>query len=662
MLGSKSIILVHSNPIDYYEVDMTETKLGHFVLLDVIGEGGMGRVYKARDTRLERLVAIKVLPESKLADADRRARFVQEAKAASALNHPNIITIHEIGEQDGQTFIVMELVDGKALDELILPKGMRMVDALRVATQVADALATAHAAGIVHRDLKPGNIMVDSQGRVKVLDFGLAKLMTPASPTADETVTVAMHKPATELGTILGSVPYMSPEQAEGKAVDARSDIFSFGAVLYEMLCGKRAFGGESRISTLAAVVEKDPKPLSEITSSTPPELERLVARCLRKDVNRRSQHMADVKLALIELREESESGKTAPHAPPAQKRRRWLWPAVAVTAVVAALGGAWAVWRQKPLAAPQQSQMTRLSPDDDASYESPGISPDGKFVVYSSDRGGNRGKDQLWLQPVGGGDPVQLTHFSDQCRFPRFTPNGLSVVYQRRGNEDSFIESIPLLGGQSRQIALIKGSRRMNAPVVAPDGSRVAFYDLASWPFRLLTVPLEGGEPRAVAAYDRLKKDAALYSPRWTSDSRHLIVLGRLKQAKDDAVVIPLGEGEVVETGAHRLLEQAGAGVSSLSAAHGDRLLFRGQKDNQAHVWELRMSPQFQPIGPPRQLTFGTGQEVVLSVSASGLAAVMSVQSKTDLYWVPADTKRGVVTGPPRRLTADGREKGILY
>ncbi len=193
---------------------MTETKLGHFVLLEKIGEGGMGRVYKARDTRLERLVAIKVLPESKLADADRRARFVQEAKAASALNHPNIITIHEIGEQDGQTFIVMELVKGKALDDLILPKGMRMVDALRVATQVADSLATAHAAGIVHRDLKPGNIMVDSQGRVKVLDFGLAKLMAPSSTATDETVTVAMHKPATELGIILGSVPYMSPERA----------------------------------------------------------------------------------------------------------------------------------------------------------------------------------------------------------------------------------------------------------------------------------------------------------------------------------------------------------------------------------------------------------------------------------------------------------------
>ena len=288
-------------------------ELGHFSLLEKIGEGGMGRVYKARDIHLERLVAIKILPESRRADPDRRARFVQEAKAASALNHPNIITIHEIGEQDGQTFIVMELVDGKPLNELIPRKGMRLTEALRIAAQVADALTAAHAAGMVHRDLKPANIMVDAHGRVKVLDFGLAKLSAHAAADAigadEATRTLTLDQPITEEGVILGSVPYMSPEQAEGKPVDARSDIFSFGAVLYEMITGQRAFRGESRISTLAAIVEKEPQPPSEI-SATPPELDRLIVRCLRKDVKRRSQNMADVKLALEELRDESESGK----------------------------------------------------------------------------------------------------------------------------------------------------------------------------------------------------------------------------------------------------------------------------------------------------------------------------------------------------------------
>src|ERR1035438_8879725 len=209
---------------------MDSAELGHFSLLEKIGEGGMGRVYKARDKRLERFVAIKLLAETRLANGDRRARFVQEAKAASALNHPNIITIHEIGEQDGRTFIAMELVDGKPLNELIPRKGMRLTEALGVAAQVAGALTAAHAAGIVHRDLKPANIMVDAQGRVKVLDFGLAKRSAPAvtvAAGAGEAVdTLTVDQPATEEGIILGSVPYMSPDQAEGKPLDARSDIF----------------------------------------------------------------------------------------------------------------------------------------------------------------------------------------------------------------------------------------------------------------------------------------------------------------------------------------------------------------------------------------------------------------------------------------------------
>ena len=234
---------------------MDGAKPGNFTLLEKIGEGGMGRVYKAKDTRLERFVAVKLLPEARLADPERRARFVQEAKAASALNHPNIITIHDIAEQDGQSLIVMELVEGKSLDELIPRKGMRLNEVLRIAAQVADALSAAHAIGIVHRDLKPGNIMVDVHGRVKVLDFGLAKLSAHSTPPAAEepTRTFAMNQPHTEEGAIVGSVPYMSPEQAEGRPLDARSDIFSFGVVMYEMLSGRKPFQGATRVATLSA-------------------------------------------------------------------------------------------------------------------------------------------------------------------------------------------------------------------------------------------------------------------------------------------------------------------------------------------------------------------------------------------------------------------------
>src|ERR1035438_6738121 len=347
-------------------------ELGHFSLLEKIGEGGMGRVYKARDKRLDRFVAIKLLAEARSADADRRARFVQEAKAASALNHPHIVTIHEIGEQDGQTYIVMELVDGKPLNELIPRKGMRLTEALRIAAQVADALTAAHAAGIVHRDLKPANIMVDAHGRVKVLDFGLAKLSAaaPAAGADEATRTLTADQPVSEEGVILGTVPYMSPEQVEGKPVDARSDIFSFGAVLYEMITGQHAFRGKSKISTLAAVVEKDPPPASEISSTTPPEVERLIARCLRKDVNRRSQNMADVKLALEELRDESASGRLArPAAAAPGGARRWIWPAVAGACVlIAAAAFTWTYLSYRGTQS-KRPDLVRVSPDDGHSY-----------------------------------------------------------------------------------------------------------------------------------------------------------------------------------------------------------------------------------------------------------------------------------------------------
>ena len=232
---------------------------------------------------------------------------MHEAKAASSLNHPNIITIYDIGQGEGVDLISMECVTGKRLDQLIPRHGMRLNEALRCAVQIADALARAHAVGIVHRDLKPGNIMVNEHGLVKVLDFGLAKL---TEPVEGRSVRVASSSlPEIEDGKIVGTVSYMSPEQAEGKKVDARSDIFSFGAVLYEMVTGGQAFHGDTKASTLAAILKDNPRPASQLLDGLPREVERLISRCLRKEVNQRCQHMDDVKLTLEELKEESDSG-----------------------------------------------------------------------------------------------------------------------------------------------------------------------------------------------------------------------------------------------------------------------------------------------------------------------------------------------------------------
>jgi len=227
---------------------MVGRTVSHYQILEKLGEGGMGVVYKAMDTHLDRLVAIKVLPREKVADAERKRRFVQEAKSASALNHPNIVTIYDIDSADGIDFIAMELIVGKTLERWIPRHGLRLNEALKYSVQIADALAAAHSAGIVHRDLKPNNVMVTEQGLVKVLDFGLAKLTEPSAPPEDEATRTL--KATTEEGTIVGTASYMSPEQAEGKKIDARSDTFSFGALLYEMVTGRRAFQGDSQIAT----------------------------------------------------------------------------------------------------------------------------------------------------------------------------------------------------------------------------------------------------------------------------------------------------------------------------------------------------------------------------------------------------------------------------
>ena len=299
--------------------------IAHYRVLEKLGQGGMGVVYKARDTHLDRLVALKLLPPEHTADPERKRRFVQEAKAASALNHPHIVTVHDVATADGVDFIVMECVSGRTLGQTIGRKGLKLPDVLRSGTQIASALAAAHEAGIVHRDLKPGNVMITDRGLVKVLDFGLAKLTEPVSAVG----TAMTGQPETQIGTIVGTAAYMSPEQAEGKAVDARSDIFSFGSVLYEMTTGRPAFSGATNLvdavgdSARGAAAARGRSPgAGEDHRALPAQ----GSRC-------RIQHMVDVKLALEDLKEESDSGKLPPASLGAGARsgrgrsRRWRWP-----------------------------------------------------------------------------------------------------------------------------------------------------------------------------------------------------------------------------------------------------------------------------------------------------------------------------------------------
>ncbi len=290
---------------------MVGRKVAQYLFVEKLGAGGMGEIYKAQDTRLGRIVAIKALPSARSGDPDRRRRFLQEAQAASGLNHPSIITIHDVISEGDNEFMVMEFVSGKTLNDLIPKGGLRVPQALKYALQTADALKAAHNAGIVHRDLKPANIMVTDAGLVKVLDFGLAKLTDRSGSTqlGEDAETIATTSPLTVEGSILGTVSYMSPEQAQGKKVDTRSDIFSFGTVLYEMLTGLRAFEGESSLSTLSAILRDEVKPMIEVAPDVPPQLEAVILQCLRKNPDERWQSMSEVQAALSVLKRESDSG-----------------------------------------------------------------------------------------------------------------------------------------------------------------------------------------------------------------------------------------------------------------------------------------------------------------------------------------------------------------
>jgi eukaryotic-like serine/threonine-protein kinase len=418
--------------------------LAHYRILEQIGEGGMGVVYRALDTHLDRIVAIKVLPPHRTSDAERKLRFVQEAKSASALRHPNIITIYDISEDNGVSFIVMEWVPGKPLSQLIPPKGLGLTQALKYAVQITDALAAAHAKGLVHRDLKPANVMADESGSITVLDFGLAKLTEASAAEAADAHTRTVER-VTEEGAIVGTVSYMSPEQAEGKAVDARSDVFSFGCVLYEMLTGQRAFQGDSPISTLSAVLRSEPTPIRELASDVPPEVERLLKRCLRKNPDRRFQHMSDLKVALEESRDESDSGTLSlPSTVAPSRSRARLWLAVVVLAMGTgvtwwALGGGRMPTDTRPKTAPLTSY--------EGFEAQPSFSPDGNQVVFVWN-------DDIFVRLIGAGEPVALTNTPQRETSPVWSSDGRWIAFVRQvGENREAVLLIPALGGRERKL-----------------------------------------------------------------------------------------------------------------------------------------------------------------------------------------------------------------
>ena len=425
-------------------------QIGSYQILSLLGTGGMGEVYQARDTRLKRTVAIKVLPQNKLSDPERKTRFIQEARAASALNHPNIITVYDIGSEGGIDFMVMENIGGKSLDQLIPRKGMRLNEVLKLGVQMADAMAKAHSARIIHRDLKPGNVMVTDDGRVKILDFGLAKLTEALNSGEGTTQMLSL----TETGTIVGTASYMSPEQAEGKKVDARSDIFSFGSVLYEMVTGKKAFQGESKMSTLTSVLKQEPKPVSQLIPGVPAALEKIIQRCLRKDPGRRFHHMDDLRVELGELKEESDSGKLeAAGAPRTTVHGKLWWTGVLVSVgiMAIALGIVWSFWLGR--SHPAEPPLTSVPLTSYRGLEiSPSFSSDGTQVAFEWCQEGQ--KCHIYIKQVGVEPPFQLTNAAVIDRSPAWSPDGRFIAFIRELESKKLaLILIPQRGGPERQL-----------------------------------------------------------------------------------------------------------------------------------------------------------------------------------------------------------------
>jgi eukaryotic-like serine/threonine-protein kinase len=694
---------------------MIGKSIAHYEILNKLGEGGMGVVYRARDTHLDRFVAIKVLPAEAVVNPERKRRFVQEAKSASALNHPNIITIFDISSDHGTDFIAMEYVAGKPLDELLPRNGMPLGESLKIGAQVADALTVAHGAGIVHRDLKPANIMVGDDGRVRVLDFGLAKLTDPSeSSELDATRTVAVRgdSPNTEEGTILGTASYMSPEQAEGRKVDARSDIFSFGSVLYEMVTGRRPFRGESNMSTLAAIINKDPEELPE---DVPYDLRKLLNRCLRKDPSRRMQHMDDVRLALEDLREESASGTLS--APVSARDSRAgkssrFGTAAALVAVAAVVVAGWS-WFSRPTE-PVPEQVLAAVPLTAAggSEYSPSFSPDGNQVAYCW-KGEDQDNYDIFVKLIGTPTPLRLTTNPANDYNPAWSPDGRFIAFIRSTKKGRALMLVPAIGGPERVLIPPDGtgaeegwrtvswfpdgqwlvSESLDAggsglwlisestgevdeldcsgcwsPKVSPDGRRIAVVREVDVGVLSLDENLRvQGEPLQLTSLNRYT-----YGLAWSSDGKSIIFGNGLQFGDSSLWTVPAdGAGPP-----QRLAAVGGSAAYPDISRTGDRVAFSRQL-NARNIWGLQLESPGRTAAQPTQLVRSTREDYSPGVSPDGsqIVFISNRTGETAIWKADADggnavevySETGRHVGTPRfspdgrRLAFDMRVDGLL-
>ena len=470
---------------------------GRFKIVEFIGAGGMGEVYKAEDERLGRFVAIKALNTHLAERPEFRQRLQKEARSICALNHPRICALYDLCWEGSQPFLVMEFLSGQTLAERLACGRLPLDELLDIADSIADGLAFAHRHGVVHRDLKPANVILTDNG-VKLLDFGIAKQQQAVS-AQDNTVTVTGER------TIVGTAAYMSPEQAEAKEVDSRSDIFSFGAVLYEMATGSRAFQGDSLVSTLAAILHAEPAPVRSLAPASPPALDQVIRKCVRKRTDERYASAVDVRKALQRI---------------SMKPNRAILM-IACSAIVLA-ATMWAAMlrtkspaRERPV--PRPVRLTR----DKANTFDPSTSPDGKLVAYASNRGPT-GKYGVWVQPTAGGSATQIAGGYEFASDPVFTPDGAKIVYACGSQGKQNLYEVPVTGGTPRFLAEDGGF-----PSISSDGKWLAYSTSGT---RLAVLPLAGGKPEQPCPSCLVMGRAI-----WARDNRNLLFEGWVGEPSND-------------------------------------------------------------------------------------------------------------------------------
>ena len=667
-------------------------RLGHFRIVKRLGHGGMGVVYKAVDEKLHRDVALKVLSAGIGDGDDRRKRFEREARAIAALSHPNIVAVHSVEHEDGNAFLVMELIDGETVADAIPKGGMELQRLLDVAVPLAGAVAAAHEHGIVHRDLKPQNVMITSEGDIKVLDFGLAKLAeVPLGDGTPHAATMTLD------GRILGTPAYMSPEQAEGKVVDARSDIFSLGVMLYEMALGELPFSGGSTISLISSVLRDDPAPLHSRRPGLPPQLWRIVRRCLAKDPKRRYQSSRDLCNDLEELRTEISTGALEPTLPPpppgraggrGRRTRVILLVAGGCAFAVAGLvaGGRFARTAPQPIApaavppqAPHFTRLTRMTASSSLKG-TPALSSDGKWFVYS---GKAAGKWDVFRQRVGGANPANLTAGSgvDNTE-PAISPDGESIAFARGdggvyvmgatgesarrltdfGHSPSWssdgkrlvISTVDvdqplsrLTHGELWAIDVATGARQhvdtgedSTLPAWSPDGRFIAYHYWDSFLERgIAVVEAAGGKPEHVF------RGLAMWTPAWSPDGRYvyasLVRMGdtNVWRVPFDATSRRLGEPEAVTNG-------IGFELSSPSLSQDGRKMLVSGTHVTSNLAKVRFdAATAKTVGPMVPITRGSNRFGDIDVSPDGKSIVFAsgwygrlASTQEDLFIARAD------------------------